>query len=144
MVNLKKVTEGNTHTRLAKIMFAYQLTPQTTTGLSPAKMLLERRPRSRLDLLKPHTAECVERKRQAQKTQHDQHASDQVLVEKDPVFVRNYYQGDKWLPGVVTERTGPVLVSFKVKLTTGQDCYQDQLRKRSVKVPDPEAPEAYD
>ena len=67
--------------------------------------------------------------------QHDQHASDRVLVEKDPVFVRKYHQGYKWLSGVVTEKTGQV--SFEVKLTTGQDQrhHQDKLRKRSVKSP---------
>ena len=66
-----KVTTGNVRVRLAKILFAYRLTPQTTTGLSPAEMLLGRRPRSRLDLLKPHTADRVERKQLAQKSQHD-------------------------------------------------------------------------
>ena len=55
-----------------------------------------------------------------------------------------YHQGDRWLPGIVTEKTGPV--SFKVKLTTGpnQRCHQDQLRKRSVEVPNPETPESHD
>ena len=70
---LKKVTTRNVRVRLAKILFAYRLTPQTTTGLSPAEMLLGRRPRSRLDLLKPHTADRVERKQLAQKSQHDRH-----------------------------------------------------------------------
>ena len=139
---LKKVTTGNVRVRLAKILCAYHLTPQTTTGLSPAEMLLGRRHRSRLDLLKPHTADRVERKQLAQKSQHDRHACDRVFTEEDPVFVRNYHQGDKWLPGVISEKTGPV--SFKVTMTTGQDrcCHQDQIRKRSpdVEVPNPEAP----
>ena len=107
-------------------------------------MLLGRRPRSRLDLLKPHTAERVEKRQMAQKSQHDQHARDRVFTERDPVFVRNYHQGDRWLPGIVTEKTGPV--SFKVKLTTGHNrrCHQDQRRKRSVEVPNPETPELHD
>ena len=120
---------GNVRVRLAKILFAYRLTPQTTIGLSPAEMLLGRRPISRLDLLKPHTADRVERKQLAQKSQHDRHARDRVFTEEDPVFVRNYHQGDKWLPGVISEKTGPV--SFKVTMTTSQDrrCHQDQIRK---------------
>ena len=48
-------------TRLLKILFAYRLTPQTTTGVAPAELLMGRRPRSRLDLLKPHTADKVEK-----------------------------------------------------------------------------------
>ena len=137
--------EGDNRNRLAKILFAYRLTPQTTTGLSPAEMLLGRRPRSRLDPLKPHTADRVERKQLAQKPQHDRHACDRVCTEQDPVFVRNYHQGDKWLPGVISEKTGPV--SFKVTMTTGQDRrHQDHIWKRSpdVEVPNPEAPDVFD
>ena len=109
-------------------------------------MLLGMIPRSRLDLLKPHTADRVERKQLAQKSQHDRHARDRVFTEEDPVFVRNYHQGDKWLPGVISEKTGPV--SFKVTMTTGQVrcCHQDQIRKRSpnVEVLNPEAPHVFD
>ena len=46
---LKKTTQGSIRTRLAQVLFMYRLTPQTTTGVSPAEMLLGRRPRSRLD-----------------------------------------------------------------------------------------------
>ena len=64
---LKKIVQGNIRTRLAKVLFAYRLTPQTTTGVSPAELLLGRRPRSRLDLLKPHTADRVEKNQLKQK-----------------------------------------------------------------------------
>ena len=57
---LKKLVSGSICDRLAKSLMAYRLTPQSTTGISPAELLLGRRPRSRLDLLKPHTAERVE------------------------------------------------------------------------------------
>ena len=50
---LKKTTKGSLRSRLAKILFAYRLTPQTTTGIAPTELLLGRRPRSRLDLHKP-------------------------------------------------------------------------------------------
>lgn len=59
---LKKVTSGSITTRPAKVLFTYRITPQGTTGISPAELLLGRRPRTRLDLLKPHTAERVEAK----------------------------------------------------------------------------------
>ena len=68
---LKKVTEGTMCSRLAKVLFSYRLIPQTTTGLTPAELLLGRRPHTRLDLLKPHTAECAEQKQREQKAQHD-------------------------------------------------------------------------
>ena len=50
------------------------------------------------------------------------------------MFVKNYHHGDKWLPGMIQKKTGPV--SFVVKLTDGRvrRCHQDQLRRRSVEV----------
>ena len=68
---LKKITRGSMKSRLAQILFDYRLLPQTTTGVAPSELLLGRRPRSRLDLLKPHTAERVEKKQSQQKEQHD-------------------------------------------------------------------------
>ena len=48
--------------------------------------------------------------------------------------MRNYHHGDKWLPGVIEQKTGPV--SYRVKLTNGKHRrrHQDQVRKRSVEV----------
>ena len=65
--------------RLAKVLFAYRITPQSTTGLAPAELLLGRRPRTRLDLLKPHTAERVEHKQQEQIAQHDSRGRSRTL-----------------------------------------------------------------
>ena len=48
---LKKVTQGTLTACLAKVLFSYRLTPQGTIGISPAELLLVRRPRSKLDLL---------------------------------------------------------------------------------------------
>ena len=57
---LKKITQGSIRTQIAKVVKAYRLTPHSTTGISPTEMLLERRPKSRLDLLKPLTADRIE------------------------------------------------------------------------------------
>ena len=106
--SLKKVTRGSMKSRLAKVLFHYRLTPQTTTGISPSELLQGRRPRSRLDLLKPHTAERVEKKQSQQKEQHDSRSKERKLEVGTNVFVRNYHQGDRWLPGVIEQKTGPV------------------------------------
>ena len=132
---LKKITRGSFRARLAQVLFSYRLTPQTTTGTSPAELLLGRRPRSRLDLLKPHTAERVEERQLKQKEQHDGKAKEKKLQVGEKVFVRNYrHGGEKWLPGVVQKKTGPV--SFLVKLSDGRfrRCHQDQVRKRYVQL----------
>ena len=92
--------------------------------------MLGRRPRSRLDLLKPHTAERIERSQTKQTEQHDSKSRERKLNVGDEVFVKNYHHGDKWLPGVIQKNTGPVSESFVVKLTDGRlhRCHQDQLR----------------
>ena len=68
---LKKDTSGDIHTRLARVLLNYRLAPQNTTGISPSELLLGRRPRTRLDLLRPNTAERVEKKQLEQKARHD-------------------------------------------------------------------------
>ena len=37
----------------------------------------------------------------------------------DPVLAKNYAAGDKWLQGVIAEKTGPV--SFNVDLKDGRE-----------------------
>ena len=51
------------------------------------------------------------------------------------MFVRNYQSGERWVPGVIEDLTGPV--SFRVKLSDGRVrcCHLDQVRTRSVSVP---------
>ena len=65
---LTKVTSGSMNTRLAKVLFSHRITPQTTTGVSPAELLLGTRPRTRLDLLHPNTVKRVEEKRSSSMT----------------------------------------------------------------------------
>ena len=46
----RKSSMGTPSDRIARFLFQYRITPHTTTGLSPAEMLLGRNLRSRLDL----------------------------------------------------------------------------------------------
>ena len=124
---LKKETTGSIKTRLAKVLMSYRITPQSTTGISPAELLLGKRPRTRL---KPHTAERVENKQLQQKAKHDATAKSRVFQVGDLVFVKNYGSGQRWLSGRIVTCTGPV--SFRVQLDDGRvrRCHQDQLRSR--------------
>ena len=100
---LKKVTEGTMHTRLARVLFTYRMTPQSTTGQAPAELLLGRRPRTCLDLLRPNTSDRVERKQQQQKFRHDGCGQTRTFRIGDTVFVRNYGAGSVWLPAKIVE-----------------------------------------
>ena len=127
---LKKVKEGSMSARLARVLFTYRITPQSTTGLAPTELLLGRRPRTRLDLLKPHTAERVEGKQQEQKERHDTRSRVRSFQVGDAIFLKNFGAGARWLPGKIVEKSGPV--SYHVVLEDGRRkrCHQDQLRSR--------------
>ena len=68
---LKKEREGSSESRLARILFMYRITPQSTTGISPAGLLLGWMPHSRLDLVRPNMAKQLEKKQFEQKATHD-------------------------------------------------------------------------
>ena len=46
----------------------------------------------------------------------------------DLVSVRNFGQGEKWLPGVVIRRTGPVSFCNTMDKGVVHRCHQDQLQ----------------
>ena len=58
---------------ISQYLFQYRLTPHSTTGVSPAELLMNRRPRCRLDLLRPDVSGRVLQKQEQQKANHDQH-----------------------------------------------------------------------
>ena len=129
---LKKITAGSISCRLAKVLLTYRIAPQGTTGISPAELLLGRRPRTRLDLLHPNTTGRVEMKQWEQKERHDAKAKSRVFCVGDPVFARNFSAGKRWLAAHIISQAGPI--SFRVRLEDGRErrCHQDQLRHRSV------------
>ena len=80
-------------------MFAYRLVPQSTTGVTLAELLLGQKPHSRLDLIKPDMAKCVEDKQLQQKATHDVSAQSHTFEDGDLVHVLNFGLGEKWIPG---------------------------------------------
>ena len=91
-----------TSCKLANFLFTYRNTPHTVTGETPASMFLKRRPRTRLSLLHPNTAESVEKQQQNQQKYHD--PVNRKLREfkmHDAVQVKNFQGGtEKWKYGV--------------------------------------------
>ncbi|XP_061567238.1 uncharacterized protein K02A2.6-like [Cololabis saira] len=110
--------EGSLETRVSRALFSYRVTPQTTTGLSPAEMLLGRKLRCTLDLIHPDMARRVMNKQEKQKNVHDRRAKERGFKVGDSVQVRNYSHGPKWVPGFIETVTGPV--SYTVMLGDGR------------------------
>ena len=127
---LKKLSTGTMQDRLSRFLFQYRLTPHSTTGISPAEMLVGRRIRSRLDTLRPSLEKRVQEKQLRQKQYHDMHARSREFTPGDDIYLRNRRPGQKWLAGTILKSTGPV--SYSVQLKDGRviRCHQDQLRLR--------------
>ena len=126
---ISKQSTGTLHDKISRMLFQYRITPHSTTGMSPAEMLIGRRLRSRLDLLKPCTEQRVANKQQQQRETHDKHCRKCTFSVGEKVFVKNHRKGKKWLAGSIIKETGPV--SFQVKLQDGRiiRCHQDQIRQ---------------
>ena len=129
---LKRMAGDSLSTQLSRFLFKYRLTPQTTTGRTPAELLMGRRPKARLDLLCPDMKMKVVEKQEKQKERHDRCARDRQLQPNDCVYARNFSSSinQQWLPGVILKRSGPV--SYVVKLTDGRTFrrHQDHVHLR--------------
>ena len=123
------MSDGTVEDQIARFLFAYRITPQSTTQMSPAELLMGRRLRYQLDPLKPNQAQRVENKQLQQKRNYDKCARQRTFQEGEKVYVKNFRSvGQKWLPGKIIKCTGPV--SIQMKLTGGQVVrrHYDQIR----------------
>ena len=107
---LKRLKKGSLNTRLMRFLFKYRTTPHSSTGVSPAELMYERKLRSQLDLLKPSPTEV------ADKTQNRQETKTRSFNVGDCVYARNYSRGPKWLPGQVVQVEGSVLYQVNLKM----------------------------
>ncbi|KAL5509176.1 hypothetical protein EMCRGX_G004493 [Ephydatia muelleri] len=114
-----KKTSGDIDTRLSRFLFQYRLTPHSSTGQSPAKLLLGRVPRSHLDFLFPDVADNVKQNQQWQKQNHDQRATERFFVVGDKVYALNHRGTPTWLPGTVSAVSGSR--SLTIKFSDGRE-----------------------
>ncbi|KAJ8021906.1 hypothetical protein HOLleu_39239 [Holothuria leucospilota] len=97
------------HHRIANFLLSYRSTPHSTTNRSPAELFLRRQIKTKLSLLRPNLASQVEGKQESQKQAHDQGRTKVHSFEPgENVMVKNFRGADKWVPGVVMQRLGPL------------------------------------
>ena len=139
---LTKMPGSSVAQKLQLVLFNYRLTPHSTTGRSPAEMLMGRKLRSRLDLLHPNLQSKVHKKQERMKEIHDAHAMERQFKEGDKIYLKNFGHGPKWLSGVIQMVTGPV--SYTVVTADGREHrrHVDHIRTRyeEQEVSVPEAP----
>ena len=131
-MGLKKITDGTLEDRLAHFLFQYRLTPHTTTGTSPAELLMGRKPRSTLDFIKLNIADRVCCNQQKQKAEHDRGTVHRSFKIGTPVLVKNFASGPTWLPGMVVKTKGNC--SYDVELSDGRIVcrHGDHVRTRTT------------
>ena len=95
---MKKMGDGSVETKLSRFLMRYRITPHTTTGASPAELLMKRKPRCRLDLVRPSMENRVRKKQMDQKANHDKGAKLRTFQDDDKVYVKNFARGVVWVP----------------------------------------------
>ncbi|XP_040359235.2 uncharacterized protein K02A2.6-like [Ixodes scapularis] len=114
---LRKSSAGESlEEALQHFLLTYRNTPHSTTGETPANLLMGRRLRSRLDVIKPTVEGKVIDKQFIQSKQR--RTSRKEICPGDNVLVRNYRSLPRWLRGTVLKKTGPV--PYQVQVTTPQ------------------------
>jgi len=130
---------GPLDVRISNFLLTYRLTPHSTTGRSPAELLMSRQPRSVFDLLRPNISETVRRSQERQKI-HNPHSQHRVFNVDDSVWARSFSSGPRWLKGRVTESRGPV--TYRVQLQDGRSVrrHVDHLKSNHVPATVSESP----
>ena len=92
-------------------------TPHSTTGISPAELLMKHRLRTRLSLVKPTLAQAIDTKQESKEKYKDfKYHSERQFSENDTVRVRNAQANDnseKWVLGRALKVCG-FTVSYKI------------------------------
>ena len=109
--------KGPLETRVARFLLKYRATPQATTGLTPAELLMGRKLRTHLDLLYPTKEKQIrQQERQAQSKGGNKKYCRPFRV-GERVLAKNFATGTtcKWLPGVVKSLEGRTMVAVKLE-----------------------------
>ncbi|XP_042148867.1 uncharacterized protein K02A2.6-like, partial [Ixodes scapularis] len=123
---LSRIVQGDWSRRLADFLLQQHVTPHSSTGRSPAELLMGRRVSTMLDRLHPDRAPA----KSSQQT--GLLPVPRSFLPEDPVFARNYGRGPPWAPAVIGRATGPI--SYEVTLPDGRVLrrHVDQLRRRAM------------
>ena len=119
--------------RLTEFLFSYRSTPHSTTGISPAELFVQRRLKTKFDLLRPDRKKVVTSRQCGQKP-HSRNAVLRSYPVGSDVMVRDYRLADK----------GPV--TYEVGLGSGNIVKRhiDQLTQRLAPLPVAESVQADD
>ena len=126
-----KSEPGDIGKKIANFLLSYRNTVHSTTNETPAKLFLGRNLRTRLDLLKPDVKKTVTDS-QMKVTFSSTKGKDREFKVGQSVIARDYRDKEKWIPGRIEERIGPLMY----KVDTGSNYlwrrHADQLRESNL------------
>ena len=102
--SMKCLHSGDMETKLNRLLFAYRMTPSTSTGKSPAELLFQRQPRSMLHRLLPGN----NKPKLAGRDSEDESRHLKTFSEDDPVWVKSFSERKKWIAGKIVRKIGKV------------------------------------
>lgn len=131
--NMTNGLDDDVQKQLSHFLFHYRSIPCTTTGLSPAEMLMGQHLQTHLDLIRPDVLAQVCARQGHQKTQHG-HLRERSFAVGNSVSACNFATGQKWLAGTVVTISGQ---SFTVELVDGRTVHRhlDHIRSCTVLHP---------
>ncbi|XP_041376684.1 uncharacterized protein K02A2.6-like [Gigantopelta aegis] len=121
---------GSVQKKLSKFLLAYRNASQATTGEPPAKLFMGRTLMSRLELIRPDLRQHVRNKQLSM--QENRAAHHRIFETGQSVIMRDYRGQNKWVPGIIRTRTGPV--SYRVEVAPGIQWrrHVDQIRDSRI------------
>ena len=117
----KRVILSGSHRNLSReqqlmsFLLSYRISGDSTTGVSPCKLFLNREVRTHLDISFPNVRRTAEEKEESQMKHNDLHAHARGLNVGHRVKVRNFRSGPRWIPGTVVKQNGSVTYLIKVR-----------------------------
>ena len=127
---MKAPPNTSIETRVSRFLFHYRLTPHSTTGISPAELLLSRRPRTNLDQLRPDLARKIRRQQDQQKQAHDQRVRARTFMVGEPVLTKNFSEGPVWLKGSILRLKGALTMDIELEDGRVVRRHIDHIRSR--------------
>ena len=128
--SMKCLSSGDLETRLHRLLFSYRMTPSTATGKSPAQLLFKRQPRSEFDRMIPGSSKPEVLRKEINSGESKKA---RTFEEDDPVWVKNFNGGEKWIPGTILKKLGKVNYHVIIDKDKKVHRHVDQLFAR---VPD--------
>ncbi|XP_054723042.1 uncharacterized protein K02A2.6-like [Uloborus diversus] len=126
---LKRIITGNWEYRLAAFLLSQHATPNSTTGVSPAELLMNRRLKTCLDKLHPDLSEAINTKQERDNLNNRTRVK--MFAPLEAVYALGFPPHRKWVPATITEVLG--MTTYLVQTDEGMVWRRhDQLRSRIV------------